>query len=64
MKKHFCSYWSAFCDDDSCLPQFYCNIYFSSMALISNSVTHGTIMEEQLDEAFSTDHRSVEPMGK
>jgi hypothetical protein len=40
--------------------QLYCGIYFSSMALISNAVTHGSITEEQLDEAFSADRKSVD----
>lgn len=30
------------------------------MALISNAVTHGSITEEQLDEAFSADRKSVD----
>ena len=30
------------------------------MALISNAVTHGSVTEEQLDEAFSADRRSVD----
>ena len=30
------------------------------MALISNAVTRGSVTEEQLDEAFSADRRSVD----
>lgn len=30
------------------------------MALICNAVTHGSVTEEQVDKAFSTDRRSVD----